>query len=129
MEFSTQQAHLATTPHLRFYAPFSANMLHTITYEILHYFPARTGLVSFQNNETMRANFTDEEWTVDSRMIGMKDFPVQFEIYWEDVVGGNSVVYLENCLGLTTDPVFIEFGQYFERMLNARVDNFVDLTV
>ena len=56
-------------------------------------------------------------------------FPSAIEIYWEDVVGGNSVVYLENCLGLPTDPVFVEFVQYFQRMLNARLDNFIDLTM
>ena len=71
----------------------------------------------------MRVNFTDEEWTVDFGMIGMKDNLVQFEIYWD------SVVSLENCLGLRTDPVFVEFFHYFQRMLNAKINNFVDLTV
>ena len=77
----------------------------------------------------MRVNFTVEEWTEDAGMIGMKDYLVQLEIYWENAVGGNSMVYLENCLGLATDSVFVEFFQYFQRMLNARINNFVDLTV
>ena len=110
MEFAIQLAHLATGPRPRLYVPFSASMLHAITFEIIHRFPARTGLVTFQDNGKMCMKFTDVEWTVDFRMIGMKDFLVQFEIYWGDVVGGRSVVYLENCLALPTDPVLLSFS-------------------
>ena len=129
MDFNRQPAHRARGPRVRFITPFSAAMLHKITYEILQYFPARTGLPTLQDNDGMRISFTDEEWTVDWRMIGMRDFLIQFRIYWEDVAGGDSVVYLENCLGLPMDPVFMEFVDYFERMLESRLNNFVDLTV
>ena len=57
-------------------------------------------------------------------------YVISFEIFWENAVGGRSVVVLKNVGGDQTDATFLNVFHMFKDMLETRlVDDFVDLTV
>ena len=57
-------------------------------------------------------------------------YVISFEIFWENAVGGRSVVVLKNVGGDQTDATFLNVFDMFKDMLETRlVDDFVDLTV
>ena len=57
-------------------------------------------------------------------------YVISFEIYWENAVGGRSVVVLKNVGGDQADATFLQVFDMFKDMLETRlVDDFVDLTV
>ena len=57
-------------------------------------------------------------------------YVISFEIYWENAVGGRSVVVLKNVGGDQADATFLEVFDMFKDMLERRMlDDFVDLTV
>ena len=57
-------------------------------------------------------------------------YVISFEIYWENAVGGRSVVVVKNVAGDQTDATFLQVFEMFKDMLERRLlDDFVDLTV
>ena len=118
MQFPVMPADLSRMYRLRLYSNFSAESLFDLTCELLQEFPPRTRPVEYLvNSGPLQLSFRAEERSKEGRYIGMKDFLMHVDIYWENVVNGRSVVFFENCLGEQYDKVFIEFFEYFEWML------------
>ena len=89
--------------------------------------PSKSSLETLDDGTILLGFFIDYNDS-SSNSIVRKDYLISFSVYWE-TDGGRSMIVVQNLGGSSNHPVFLDFFQTFERVLNTELNDVVDLTV
>ena len=120
MQFNILPADIAANCNTKIFTDRSCRTLHTLTVSTVDdgndYGPSPRAMGAVL--ESGRIYFTHNSYVI------------SFEIFWENAVGGRSVVVVKNVGGDQTDANFLRVFDIFKDILETRmVEDFVDLTI
>ena len=92
--------------------------------------PMCGAMVGVLDSGSIYLTFPTSAYEPATRSHSLWRYVISFEVYWEDAVGGRSVVVVKHVDGDQSNATFLKVFEIFEYMLERRLrDDFVDLTL